>query len=221
METQETRPTGKLAGALAKAQGELPAPKKTKTAKAGQYSYQYADLADVIEVSKHILAKHGLSVSQPTCLTPNGLVLVTKLLHESGESIEATYPLPALGKPQEMGSALTYARRYCYCAILGIAADADDDGEAAQHASNGNGNGKAENPDTQKARKMYAEIAEAIANATSASDTALGLKVPPKGADREDVAFIRKHGGDTAANKLHTLAALKIAELTKPKDKAA
>jgi hypothetical protein len=220
----EQQTVGKLAAALAKAQGELPAPKKTKVAKAGQYSYHYADLADVIDVSKAILAKHGLSVSQPTSVTANGLVLVTKLLHESGESIEATYPLPALGKPQEMGSALTYARRYCYCAILGIAADSDDDGASAQHATNGNGGdhgqpgkGKTESPDTVKAREMYAGIAQAIAAATHPGDAALGLKVDRK--DREDIAFIRKHGGDVAADRLHTLAAQKIAELTKPQEK--
>src|SRR5688572_12756036 len=130
-------PIGNLAAALAAAQGELPAPKKTKTAKLGQYSYQYADLADVIEVSKGILAKHSLAVSQPTAVSERGLNLVTRLMHKSGESIEATYPPPSGGKPQEMGSALTYARRYCYCAILGIAADSDDDGAAAQHATNG------------------------------------------------------------------------------------
>jgi hypothetical protein len=214
-------PIGNLAAALAAAQGELPAPKKTKTAKAGQYSYQYADLADVIDVSKAILAKHSLAVSQPTAMTANGLVLVTRLMHKSGESIESTYPLPSVGKPQEMGSALTYARRYCYCAILGIAADVDDDGAAAQHATNGNGKstGKPESDETQQAREMYGSIKAAIEAATHAGDTALGLKVDRK--DREDIAFIRKHGGDVAADRLHTLAAQKIAELTKPKDKAA
>ena len=215
-------PIGNLAAALAAAQGELPAPKKTKTAKAGQYSYQYADLADVIDVSKAILAKHHLAVSQMPTIFPNGnLVLVTRLMHKSGESIEAVYPLPSGGKPQEMGSALTYARRYCYCAILGIAADADDDGEAAQHAGNGNGksNGKSETDETKQAREMYAVVLAGINAATDPGDTALGLKVDRK--DREDIAFIRKHGGDVAADRLHTLAAQKIAELTKPKDKAA
>jgi hypothetical protein len=180
----------------------------------------------VIDVSKAILAKHALAVSQPTMVTANGLVLVTRLMHKSGEFIESSYPLPSGGKPQEMGSALTYARRYCYCAILGIAADSDDDGAAAQNghhesAPNGNGrsNGKSESRETQEARDMYAAIAKAIGEATSAGDTALGLKVDRK--DREDIAFIRKHGGDVAADRLHTLAAQKIAELTRPKDKAA
>jgi hypothetical protein len=219
-------PIGNLAAALAAAQGELPAPKKTKTAKVrsekGNYEYHYADLADVIEISKAILAKHNLAVSQMPTVFPNGnLVLVTRLMHKSGESIEAVYPLPSGGKPQEMGSALTYARRYCYCAILGIAADADDDGEAAQHAApqNGKSNGKAESAETKQARDMYAAIAKAIGEATNPGDTALGLKVDRK--DREDIAFIRKHGGDVAADRLHTLAAQKIADLTKPKDKAA
>jgi hypothetical protein len=211
-------PIGNLAAALAAAQGELPAPKKTKTAKVrsdkGNYEYHYADLADVIEISKAILAKHHLAVSQPTFVTPDrGLVLVTRLMHKSGESIESSYPLPSGGKPQEMGSALTYARRYCYCAILGIAADADDDGEAA------NGNGKTESDETKQAREMYAAIQAAIKAATHPGDAALGLKVDNK--DREDIAFIRKHGGDVPADALLTKAAEKIAELCKPQGKAA
>jgi predicted metal-dependent hydrolase len=43
------------------------------------------------------------------------------------------------GKPQEIGSALTYARRYSLSALLGIAADEDDDANAASR-SNGKDN---------------------------------------------------------------------------------
>jgi hypothetical protein len=42
------------------------------------------------------------------------------------------------GKPQEIGSALTYARRYSLSALIGIAADEDDDANAAQK-KNGDG----------------------------------------------------------------------------------
>ncbi len=60
------------------------------------------------------------------------LCLVTTLRHVSGNTIEGMLPLePAKPRdPQSMGSAITYARRYAYMAILGIAAE-DDDGNAA------------------------------------------------------------------------------------------
>ena len=54
------------------------------------------------------------------------------------------YPLPASGTPQQIGSAITYARRYCLCAVTGVAPDDDDDdgeerrqGETAAHQGDG------------------------------------------------------------------------------------
>jgi hypothetical protein len=58
------------------------------------------------------------------------LVLIYELLHVSGQSREGVYPLPERGTPQEIGGAITYARRYCLCAVTGVAPD-DDDNDAA------------------------------------------------------------------------------------------
>jgi hypothetical protein len=67
------------------------------------------------------------------------MVLVTRLGHASGQFIDSVYPLPNSNKPHEMGSAITYARRYSWAAICGIAAEEDDDANAAQEgAKNGN-----------------------------------------------------------------------------------
>lgn len=93
------------------------------------FKSKYADLPAVIEAVRPALAANGLSVTQETRVTDTGFVLATVLRHASGQWTEATYPLPANGKPQEMGSALTYARRYSLAAICGIASDDDDDGE--------------------------------------------------------------------------------------------
>lgn len=126
-----------LATALAKAQGEMKAPVKDKTAKVKtskgyDYSYSYSDLATVVETNKATLAKHGLSVTQPLMQDELGFYLETLLMHSSGQWISSRHPLPASVPPQELGSALTYARRYSLSAILGIAADTDDDAAAAQ-----------------------------------------------------------------------------------------
>ncbi|KKK84204.1 hypothetical protein LCGC14_2785690, partial [marine sediment metagenome] len=65
-------------------------------------------------------------------------VLQTLLLHTSGESFESIYPLnPRDPKdPQQMGSVITYARRYTACGMLGIATE-DDDGAKASKGRNG------------------------------------------------------------------------------------
>lgn len=126
-----------LAKALAKAQGAFPTIPKNKTTKVrtktgGEYTYSYADLPSILDLTRKPLSENGLSVAQMTVVHDGAMVLLTRLLHASGEFIEASYPLPINATAQDMGSAITYARRYSLCPILGIAADDDDDGKAAQ-----------------------------------------------------------------------------------------
>lgn len=98
------------------------------------FKNKYADLAQLRDATAPILAEYGLSIVQLTCFEGNAFTLWTMLLHKSGEWLAATYPLP-LGKSQEMGSAITYARRYSLAAMCGIAGEPDDDGEAANVTS--------------------------------------------------------------------------------------
>lgn len=125
----------KLAEALAKAQGEMKNAVLNKINP--HYKNKYADLSAVREATLPALSKHGLAITQTMQMHEGALRLVTRLHHVSGESLTSEYPLPnAPDKPQIMGSATTYARRYCWAAMCGIASDEDDDAEAA-HA-NGN-----------------------------------------------------------------------------------
>jgi len=125
----------KLAMALAKAQSEMTNPKKTHTATGKSFSYHYADLAEIIDTVRPVLSKHGIAYVQ--VVRSNGKnILETRLIHESGQFLDSTYPLPeTLMDAQAMGSAITYARRYSLCAILGIAAEDDEDGLAATEAA--------------------------------------------------------------------------------------
>ena len=125
-ETKPAPAVDKLAEALAAAQGKFTNPKKTKTANAGKYSYSFADLADVLDAIRQPMASAGLSVVQTIETGP--LHLATTLMHTSGQCITSRYPLVAMTSPQDMGSQLTYARRYSLCAILGVAAEEDRDG---------------------------------------------------------------------------------------------
>lgn len=130
-----------LAAALAAFQSEMPTVHKGKTAKVstkagGSYTYDYADLADVAKVAHPVLARHGLSfAARPTHLDGLGFVLVGVLRHESGETDEGTLPIQGR-TAQEIGSSLTYNRRYLLGCMTGVVTDADDDGAMANDAQN-------------------------------------------------------------------------------------
>jgi ERF superfamily protein len=127
---------GSLTAALALVQTRLPVVGKSETAEVktktgGTYKYSYADLAAVSKAILPLLGAAGLAwVTAPTVNAEGRMVLRYELRHVSGESIEGTYPLSG-GTPQEIGSAITYARRYCLCSVTGVAPESDDDDAAA------------------------------------------------------------------------------------------
>ncbi len=122
--------TGELATALAKVQAELPAIAKGETADAGTYTYAYADLTAVSAALLPLLGRHGLAFTAWPTLVDGKFGLAYYLLHESGEQREGFYPLPASGSPQQIGGVITYARRYCLCAVTGAAPGGDDNDAA-------------------------------------------------------------------------------------------
>jgi hypothetical protein len=122
-----------LVTALAKAQAEMQnAPMLSENP---HFRSKYADLASIRNATIPHLAKHGLALFQVTEMNGNGLLLVTRLGHASGQEIKSVYPIPYSDKPHVMGSALTYAKRYSWAAICGIAAEEDEDGNAATDAA--------------------------------------------------------------------------------------
>lgn len=128
-----------IAAALAEARKGFGTFGKGHTAKVssakGNYEYKYGNLPDMFDATTDALSANGLSISQWPDLTEDGrFVLVTLLLHKSGQWMRGVYPLNTYERPQDQGSALTYAKKYAAGAALGIAADEDDDGAAAQKA---------------------------------------------------------------------------------------
>jgi len=123
-----------LASALVAAQAEFSAVPKGSSNPL--FKSKYAALPDVVASASPVLAKHGLAVTQSITFV-NGSqgpidALNTTLLHKSGQFIEHAMILHLpKNDPQGQGSAVTYARRYAYMAILGLVADDDDDGNAA------------------------------------------------------------------------------------------
>lgn len=138
--------TGSLAQALVALQARLPRITKGETAEVetrggGSYSYSYADLADVSAKLLPVMTSLGLAFNSRPTLHEGRFVLAYTLRHgPSGESEEGFYPLPESGAPQVIGSAITYARRYCLLAVTGAAPEAeDDDGQRAAHTRIGQG----------------------------------------------------------------------------------
>lgn len=149
-----TKSIGRLAGALAKAQAAFKPVKKTIenvayfNEKTGKKNY-YADLAAIIDATQLALASNELAVIQLPVIDHERHMagVKTVLVHSSGETIETELLLPAIEKrkdwaqknaagqapfmevfnAQTIGIAITYARRYSYQSIVGVAAEQDTD----------------------------------------------------------------------------------------------
>jgi hypothetical protein len=130
METSEQ--VHEIAGALAKAQGEIKAAAKDR--ENPFFNSRYATLDSIREACVGPLSSHGVAVLQGVSATPETVTVTTMLVHTSGQWVkEALSLVPRDASPQAAGSAITYARRYGLAAMVGVTAEEDDDGNAAQH----------------------------------------------------------------------------------------
>src|SRR5664280_389562 len=130
---------GAIAGALAKAQGELTNPEKSLIAtirspfpREGDRTFRYASLASGLDIVRKSLGQHEIATVQTTAIDrESGQIRLTTLLaHASGEWISSDWPVCPVSEtanPQRMGAALTYARRYALFTLVGIAGEDDLD----------------------------------------------------------------------------------------------
>ena len=126
----------KIAPDWVKALNALTDIRRDQAANMGTYTYRYADLASTVQAARLILSQYNLAVHQEAAGDTLGSVRVrTTVWHTSGQWISAEpLTMPAKGGPQDVGSAITYARRYALMSFLGLATD-DDDGAGAQQAA--------------------------------------------------------------------------------------
>ena len=94
----------------------------------------YVPLENVVEAINKTGSPLGISFMQFASSDETGSIEVaTLVMHSTGEYIE--FPpvrmKPESNKPQAVGSAITYAKRYALSAIFGITSDKDDDGNEA------------------------------------------------------------------------------------------
>lgn len=125
---------GSIYAALAKARGLYPMIVKNRVATIksdkGQYSYKYADLSDVFTAIDPILSENGLTVMQ----FPDGQNLVTVIGHESGQAVQAAWPIKAMkggdvGTAQGYQAAVQVAKRYALTALLGVSTEETVEGD--------------------------------------------------------------------------------------------
>lgn len=133
-----------LITALVKAKKDFPDIPKNQTASVrmksgGEYSYKYADLPSILNaVTPHLLA-HGLVITQKVM----GTTLVTELWHESGQCLDGgAYEVGEYSDPKSMGTAITYAKRYAICGVLGLSPEEDKDDPGIVRQQSGKGQSK-------------------------------------------------------------------------------
>jgi len=129
---EKTTTIKNLAAALCKAQGQMSGAKKSTVNPF--FKSNYADLSSVFDALREPFASNGLSVCQTMDVLDNGMqVLITRLMHSSGEFIDSKMLLPTDPNPQKLGSCITYYRRYALMAISGISAEDDDGNQASSN----------------------------------------------------------------------------------------
>ena len=97
------------------------------------HNYKYAQLDQILEILKPVLAKHDLGIMQsPSGAVVEGcLTLKTIIFHKSGEHLIEQFQIPipqGRNVTQDFGSALSYARRYSILCLFSLAQE-DDDGQ--------------------------------------------------------------------------------------------
>jgi len=144
---QRSETIGELAKALAAANGHIKNP--NLDAVNPHFKSRYASLGAIINAVRAPLAAHGISAVQTVSNDGGSVGVTTTLLHSSGEWMAETIwsALPDRATVQQLGSSITYLRRYSLAAITGIVGEEDDDGNA------GSSNDRNDRPEPRKTFK--------------------------------------------------------------------
>lgn len=127
---QQSETIGALVAALAKAQTAISNPPLDKVNP--HFKNRYASLAAHLDAIRQPLAAQGLAVVQGITTTETHIGVATMIAHSSGEWVrsEVSMQLPDRPTAQQIGSCVTYLRRYALACATLIVGDEDDDAEA-------------------------------------------------------------------------------------------
>lgn len=125
------------------------------------FGSKYADLGELTRTVQPFLKATGADVVQTTLLADQTLMFITRLVDAEGKVVrEVAFPFPQANKAQELGSALTYCRRYGLALLFNLVAETDDDGNVAQGAKP-KAKSKGRKPATKKpATRSAAELTD-------------------------------------------------------------
>lgn len=122
--------------AMAAFQAECPTIGKTKAvhssaAKGGGLRYKYAPLESIVEQVKALLEKNGFSHREDSIVEPEWVTGSCKVTHRLGHSETSSFKVPIdresyMAAPQRFAAALTFAKRYAFCAAFGILTGDED-----------------------------------------------------------------------------------------------
>lgn len=152
--------TNNLSNKFMQVLNEVPNFVTDETAQAGNRTYKYLNLATILKTIKPVFEKHGLAFSQRVTFDNAGearqvIGTVETIIFDNEEQMVAcSYPFFVTGDPQQVGSAITYARRYSLYAVLGIFPDKDDDGAYAKQ--------RYETADRAISAEQYADLVKAL-----------------------------------------------------------
>lgn len=87
------------------------------------YNYKYFDINQMLEKLKPMLQEHKLLILQPI---EDDRVYTRIIDLETGDKVESSIALTIGAKPQDLGSEVTYYRRYTLQSLLSLQAEDDD-----------------------------------------------------------------------------------------------
>lgn len=122
-----------ILGRLAKAVGEMQNPPLDSVNP--HFKNKFASLRAVSDAVRPALAANGLAYRQTPLTDDSGTWVATIVYGEDGSIELARVPYEPQSNPQQNGSSLTYAKRYCLQAAFGLVGEEDDDAEAASRQS--------------------------------------------------------------------------------------
>lgn len=111
-----------------------PIPRNKAVKKDGKTRYKFAPLDDILKIAGPILAKHGFSHTEDCEINikDKELLGISKIHHVGGHTKESSFKVPIgsefMSQQQQMGAAMTFAKRYAFVNNTGLAyADEDTD----------------------------------------------------------------------------------------------
>lgn len=141
---------GTISAALVAAQSEMPM--IGFDADNPFFRSRYASLGAVISGTNPVLKKHGLAIYQVPTTDGCTVSLKTTIMHASGQTLDGGTLSLEIGEVkgkaliQEIGSIITYFRRYAWASVCGVYSDEDTDGNTSKQQHG-------EAPDDSKPKK--------------------------------------------------------------------